>query len=243
MRITICVVLVVLCVVSIAAAQNPRVYVTDSKSWEIGGGFGGTDDAFGGSSGGGARPQTAEIIKTFGQRCPQVTVNNIREKADYVVLLDHEGGKGGPFRDNKVAVFNREGDSIISRSTRSLGNAVKDACGAIQKDWNENGAKYRAAARAREQAPVAVAPAPMLRAPGAVRRFPEMTGRVTIASTPVGADIEVDGKFMGSTPSVLHLEQGDHNIAIKKAGYKDWQRTMTVTAGEINVSPELQKAE
>jgi len=70
------------------AADKPRVFVTDSKSWEISGGVGGTQDAFGGASKGGARPQTAEIIKTFGERCPSVIVNNKQEKADYVILLE-----------------------------------------------------------------------------------------------------------------------------------------------------------
>jgi hypothetical protein len=237
MRASLCVVLVVLCGVSLGAAQNPRIYITDSKSWEIGGGFGGTDDAFGGSAGGGARPQTAEIIKTFGQRCPQITVNNMRDKADYVVLLDHEGGKGGIFRDNKVAVFNREGDSIISRSTRSLGNAVQDSCRAIQKDWNENAHKYRSALRERQLPGGGTsAGAPL---PAAVAS--ETHGRISIASTPAGADIEVDGKFMGSTPSILHLDLGEHVIAVKKSGYRDWQRTMTVTDGEVNVAPELER--
>src|SRR5205809_3178915 len=117
------------------AAEKPRVFITDSKSWEISGGVGGTQDGFGGASKGGARPQTAEIIKTFGERCPEVIVNNKVEKADYVVLLDHEGGKGITLHDNKVAVFNGDGDSIVSHSTRSLGNAVKDACESINKDW------------------------------------------------------------------------------------------------------------
>jgi hypothetical protein len=118
-----------------AAAEKPRAYITDSKSWELNGGVGGTADGFGGAARGGARPQTAEIIKTFGERCPVVIVNNKQEKADYVILLDHEGGKDPISRDNKVVVFNKDGDSIISRSTRSLGNAVKDACGAIAEDW------------------------------------------------------------------------------------------------------------
>ena len=117
------------------AADKPRVFITDSKSWEISGGAGGTADGFGGASAGGARPQTAEIMKTFGERCPTVTINNKQEKADYVVLLDHEGGKEVVSRDNKVVVFNRDGDSIMSRSTRILGNAVKDACSAIAADW------------------------------------------------------------------------------------------------------------
>src|SRR5438309_5371737 len=79
--------------------------------------------------------QTAEIIKTFSERCPAVIVNNKQEKADYVVLLDHEGGKELISRDNKVVVFNKDGDSIMSRSTRILGNALKDACATIAEDW------------------------------------------------------------------------------------------------------------
>jgi len=118
-----------------AAAEKPRVYITDSKSWELGGAVGGTADGFGGAARGGDRPQTGEIIKTFGERCPAVVVNNKQEKADYVILLDHEGGKDPISRDNKVVVFNKDGDSIMGHSTRSLGNAVKDACGAIAEDW------------------------------------------------------------------------------------------------------------
>ncbi len=111
-----------------------RVYVTDSQSWEVSGGWGVSGGAGGGATKGGARPQTAEIIKTFGERCPELTVTNNRDKANYVVLLDHEGGKGLLRHRNKVAVFNREGDSIFSHSTLSLGNSVKDACNAIRKD-------------------------------------------------------------------------------------------------------------
>jgi hypothetical protein len=56
-----------------------------------------------------------------------VTIN--REKADYILILEHEGGKEFFLRDNKVALFKKDGDMILSNSTRSLGNAVKDVCG------------------------------------------------------------------------------------------------------------------
>lgn len=128
-------------VVSAFAAEKPRVYVTDSKSWEISGGIGGTSDGFGGASTGGDRPQTAEIIKTFNERCPAVIINNNREKADYIVLLDHEGGKSAVLRDNKIVVFSKDGDAIKSGSTRTLGNAVKDACTIITADWPRQQAK------------------------------------------------------------------------------------------------------
>src|SRR5579862_969586 len=120
-----------------------RVYVSDSQSWEIRGGWsaGGNKRSWsgGGYQAGGARPQTAEIIKTFNQRCPEVTVTNNVEKADFAVLLDHEGGKGYARRRNKIVVFNRAGDGIFSDSTRSLGNSVKDACEAILKTADYHG--------------------------------------------------------------------------------------------------------
>jgi hypothetical protein len=111
------------------------VYISDSQSWQTSGGFGGSSDGFGGLSRGGARPQTAEIIKTFNEKCPNCIVTGIKEKADYVVILEHEGGKDLISRDNKFALFNKDGDVIKSGSTRSLGNAVKEACRIIKNDW------------------------------------------------------------------------------------------------------------
>ncbi len=46
-----------------------RIYVSDSQSWQMTGGWGAANGAGGGHESGGARPQTAEIIKTFNQRC------------------------------------------------------------------------------------------------------------------------------------------------------------------------------
>lgn len=53
-----------------------RIFIADSRSWEVDAGGGGTAAGFGTAGSGGARPQTAEIEKTFGERCPQVVVNN-----------------------------------------------------------------------------------------------------------------------------------------------------------------------
>lgn len=56
---------------------------------------------------------------------------------------------------------------------------------------------------------------------------------VVVKSTPDGADVTVDGKFMGSTPSTVRLAPGDHEIVIEKSGFKTWQRTMSVNPGGI----------
>lgn len=62
---------------------------------------------------------------------------------------------------------------------------------------------------------------------------------VDISSTPPGADIEVDGKFVGSTPSSVSLSAGDHDVAVRKSGFQTWSRKISVSGGHINVSAEL----
>ncbi len=127
-------------------SEHARVFITDSQSWEVHSSGGGNWAGFGSESHGGARPQTAEIIKTFAQRCPDVITNNIQQKADYVVVLDHEGGKQWGMHRNKVAVFTRvSGDSIVSKSTLSLGGSVQEACEGVEKNWAKNSASIREA--------------------------------------------------------------------------------------------------
>jgi PEGA domain len=213
--------------------EKPRVLVTDSQSWEMTGASGGSSAGFGGEVRGGARPQTAEIIKTFGEKCPDVTINNKRERADYVVLLDHEGGKGYARKDNKVAVFNRDGDSIVSHSTRSLGNAVKDACEAITKDWPT---RLRKASTPAAVESVVATPD--------VKPASSTANRVSVSSIPPNADIEIDGSFVGNTPSDVQVSEGDHTVSVKKAGFKNWERRLKVSAGSsVHLSAELEKAD
>jgi hypothetical protein len=65
---------------------------------------------------------------------------------------------------------------------------------------------------------------------------------VTIKSVPDGAEISIDGKFAGFTPSTLRLKFGEYKISIKQAGYVLWERTMTLSAGgNITVDATLEK--
>lgn len=63
---------------------------------------------------------------------------------------------------------------------------------------------------------------------------------VSISSVPAGAEVEVDGKFVGNTPSSLVLAAGDHTIKVSKKGYKSWQRTLTASTGSVNLTAELE---
>jgi len=125
---------------STAWAAEParfRIFVPESESWSFGGGFSLDDELGSGGVSGGAKPQTVEIVKTIHERCPEAIVTRKEERADYVLQLQHEGGKIFVRKDNKYVVYDAAGDAIASGSTRSLGNAVKDACAAIRFDWRQ----------------------------------------------------------------------------------------------------------
>jgi hypothetical protein len=64
---------------------------------------------------------------------------------------------------------------------------------------------------------------------------------VSIRSKPDGADLTVDGKYVGSTPSVLQLSPGEHSILIEKAQFGPWKRIISVSAGaSATVNADLQ---
>jgi hypothetical protein len=53
---------------------------------------------------------------------------------------------------------------------------------------------------------------------------------LSVTSPVASAEIEVDGVFVGNTPTILHLPPGPHRIIVK-SGIKAWERTVQVTAG------------
>jgi len=70
------------------------------------------------------------------------------------------------------------------------------------------------------------------------------SARLQIDSTPPGADIEVDGSFVGNTPSEVQVPVGDHTVVVKKSGFKNWERTLRSSAGSsVHLGAELEKAD
>ena len=69
------------------------------------------------------------------------------------------------------------------------------------------------------------------------------TAKLSIASVPDGADIEIDGNFAGNTPSDLEVPEGERSIVVKKSSYKSWERKMKVVAGSsIHLNAEMEKS-
>lgn len=65
--------------------------------------------------------------------------------------------------------------------------------------------------------------------------------KLSVTSKPDGADIEVDGAFVGSTPSVIELSQGEHSVVIRKTGYKPWERKLRLAGGDVKLNADLEK--
>lgn len=69
---------------------------------------------------------------------------------------------------------------------------------------------------------------------------PAKQATLEISSQPKGADIEVDGNFVGNTPSSVGVKPGEHTIKLSMHGYVPWERKVKTTTGNVNISADLQ---
>jgi len=59
------------------------------------------------------------------------------------------------------------------------------------------------------------------------------TGSLNVATTPKGADLYVDGRYLAQSPGVIPgLAPGSHSVRLHKAGYDEYVNTVTVYAGQ-----------
>lgn len=62
---------------------------------------------------------------------------------------------------------------------------------------------------------------------------PDQTGSLSLASSPAGADVYIDGTYRGITPVTLSgLTTGSHTIIISQSGYTDYSTIATIYAGQ-----------
>lgn len=86
--------------------------------------------------------------------------------------------------------------------------------------------------------------APVSQPPSIAVNVDSSSSKLQIDSTPSGADIEIDGSFVGNTPSEVQLAEGDHVVVIRKPGFKNWERKIKSGAGSsVRVGAELEKAD
>ena len=140
--------------------------------------------------------------------------------------------------------YQKKGCSKVAAIQHASGGSVGEACRGIAAAWSSHKPATTAAAVESSAMPEpaaklqpAVATVPAAGAQSAL----SSAARLSVTSNPDGADIEIDGAFMGSSPSSLQLDPGNHKVVIKKSGYKPWERTLRVGGGEVNIKAELEK--
>lgn len=69
-----------------------------------------------------------------------------------------------------------------------------------------------------------------------------VSAKLLLESNPPGADITVDGSFVGNTPSDVQVMEGEHTISVKKIGFNEWERKLKVSGGSsVHLNAELEK--
>jgi hypothetical protein len=71
---------------------------------------------------------------------------------------------------------------------------------------------------------------------------PDAVASVQLSSYPAGAEITIDGSYVGNTPSLIKLRPGTHPIRMTMPGYAPWVRSIETAAGESrNLAATLEK--
>ncbi len=90
----------------------------------------------------------------------------------------------------------------------------------------------------------APAPAPVPAVASTQKITPDKAEKVkcNFTSTPPGAEITLDGNYVGSTPSEINLSAGNHSVVLSMPGFAQWKRDLTVMPGsDLTVGAILQK--
>jgi PEGA domain len=67
------------------------------------------------------------------------------------------------------------------------------------------------------------------------------TAKCNFTSTPSGAEISLDGSYVGNTPSAIAVGAGRHLVVLTMPGFSKWKRELLVSAGsDVEVSATLQ---
>ncbi len=71
--------------------------------------------------------------------------------------------------------------------------------------------------------------------------FSKLRCQVTFESAPAGAEIVVDGAVEGTTPSVVFLGYGEHELVLRRSGYEPIEKTIALASRSRTIQETLTK--
>ncbi len=162
-----------------------------------------------------------------------LAIDNAELTASFVI-----GGTLGGKRINSV-VLNGKGNTCEMQTQTAFSGLAHNDAGDFKKRVDESLANQQASQPAKlegnrpdENTDRTAQSVPATEPPKAVpASASEGPATVAITCIPDGAEIFVDGTFVGSTPANLKLSPGKHTIRITQFDYKDWSREIGVQSG------------
>jgi len=136
-----------------------------------------------------------------------------------------------------VFVAERTKHGIAVHYTNAKGKEVKQSYALVAA-----GAKNPVASVPQQSASVAVPDDNAEAGDAAATETTRDTVKCKFTSTPSGADITLDGKYVGNAPSSIAVGPGTHLVEMSMPGFAKWKRQLTVYAGsDVDVNATLQK--
>jgi serine protease Do len=132
------------------------------------------------------------------------------------------GNSGGPLLNGYAEVVGINTQKIVSKDVQNIGFALSssDLIAVVRRFYPSVSSPNSPAAQP-----------------------PEGFGTVAVSSDPDGADVYLDGKFVGNTPETLKLSAGPHTVVLKSAERVDWERSIEVLRdSQLNLRAQLSGA-
>jgi PEGA domain len=145
----------------------------------------------------------------------------------------------GGMTDHDVRDLQAQGAEVVvlesHYTSEDLEHARADCRGGTGKTPNQAESKPLA------QAPAAIGSTSTatLKADDSASSVDAEAALIDVSSAPTGADLYIDERFFGRTPSTIVLRPGGHEIAIKKSGFMVWQKKLKLASGHFDVDAEL----
>jgi len=68
--------------------------------------------------------------------------------------------------------------------------------------------------------------------------------KCSFTSTPPGAEVSVDGHYVGSTPSIVNVNTGEHEVMVSMPGFAQWKKELGVSSGsQLTVNAILERVQ